>query len=323
MTRRRWLMAQTFGLLATILIGAVLLNIGPTRMTLGDASSLHDAIIWQTRFPRLLLALLVGMALSSTGAVYQTLLRNPLADPFILGISGGAALGSAIGIAYGFPFLLVIALSFAIGLLTMFGIVALAGARGAFASDRLLLAGVVTNAFAFALMLAIHTLLPPDRAQHLLFLLMGSLSSPTAAMLGLLAGIVLSGLALLMRYSRTLDALALGEETAVSIGIDFPHTQRALFIISSCMVGAVVAMSGLIGFVGLFVPHAVRAVVGTGHKAVLPLSALAGGAFLMIADTIARSLFRVGTFQTELPIGVITALIGAPCFIALLRRSRA
>lgn len=321
MTRTKWIVTHALLLLTVLTIGLALLNIGPTTMTMfDDASTLRDPIIWQTRFPRLLLALLVGMALATTGTTYQTLLRNPLADPYILGVSGGAALGSTIGIVCGLPFIAVIGCAFGLSLATICGITALASPTRGFSTDRLLLTGVVCNAFAFALMMALQSILPPERAQQMIFLLMGTLTTTTPDVLWILAGIVIGGIGLLLRHSRALDALACGEETAAAVGVDLARTQRQIFILSSLIVGAAVAMSGLIGFVGLFVPHAVRLIVGTAHRHLLPASAYIGGLFLMCTDTIARTAFSAGDFQTELPVGVITALIGAPCFVWLLRR---
>lgn len=320
MTRTRWIVTHALLLLTVLIIGLALLNIGPTSMTMFDASALRDPIIWQTRFPRLLLALLVGMALAATGTTYQTLLRNPLADPYILGVSGGAALGSTIGIVCKLPFIAVIGCSFGLSLATICGITALASPARGFSTDRLLLTGVVCNAFAFALMMALQSILPPERTQQMIFLLMGTLTTTTPDILWILAGIVVCGIGLLLRHSRALDALACGEETAAAVGVDLARTQRQIFILSSLIVGAAVAVSGLIGFVGLFVPHAVRLIVGTAHRHLLPASALIGGLFLMCTDTIARAAFSAGDFQTELPVGVITALIGAPCFVWLLRR---
>lgn len=320
MTRTRWLTIQSLLLLTVLGVGSVLLNIGPTTMTLFDHSLLRDPIIWQTRFPRLLLAFFVGMALASTGATYQTLLRNPLADPYILGVSGGAALGSTIGIVCNLPFAGVIGCAFVLSGLTIFGIVALASPAHGFSADRLLLTGVVCNAFAFAIMMALQSLLPPERAQHVIFLLMGSLATSSPDTLWPLAGIVLGGTWLLVRQSRTLDALAFDDVTAAAVGVDLARIQRRLFMVSSLVVGAAVAVSGLIGFVGLFIPHAVRLVIGTAHRQLLPAAALLGGLLLMLTDTIARSAFAAGHFQTELPVGVITALLGAPGFVWLLRR---
>lgn len=323
MSKTRWI---TINLTLLLLLGATAfcaLNIGSTTTSLFDPiSPTRDAILWTARFPRILLAIIVGMALGSAGTAYQALLRNPLADPYILGVAGGAALGSALGIGLGLPFPLIALLAFGASLATITGIVAISRGAGTHFTFRLLLTGVVCNAFAFALMMVMHVFVPAERSQEILALLMGNLTLADPQILLWLTIIVFAGLALLLRRARALDAWALGEETAASLGIATDKLQREVFIAGSLIVGAAVAASGLIGFVGLFIPHAVRMVVGHGHRLVLPASALVGGAFLVIADTVARSVLSYGTYQTELPVGVITALVGAPCFLWLLKRSQ-
>jgi iron complex transport system permease protein len=321
MTRSRW---WTMNLLLVLGMGGmalIALNIGPSAASLFNMSApAADAILWETRLPRILLALLVGSALGSAGVSYQALLRNPLADPYILGVSGGAALGSTLGIALNFPFLGIVLLAFAVSLVIMIVIVTVSGRTQGASTYRLLLTGVVCNAFAFAAIMTLQALLPIERAHEILLLLMGTLSLADSSVLLLLTAIILPGIFFLMRSAHHLDAWGLGDTTSASLGIDPARFQRKIFLLGSVVVAAAVAASGLIGFVGLFIPHAVRLVVGHRHRLVIPVSAAVGGIFLVLADTVARSAFSSGTYFTELPVGVITALIGAPAFLWLMKR---
>lgn len=320
--RRALLTIAGLGLLCT-LAGLVALNLGPSGITLFSSPMEHTitaAILWETRLPRILLAGIVGAALGGAGTAYQALLRNPLADPYILGVSGGAALGSALAVAAALPFAGVVAAAFCISLGCMLAIYRLAARPGRMYTHALLLTGVVFNAFAFACILMIHALVPMERAQEILFLLMGNLALADRSMLLPAVLAVGTGMAFLLYRAQPLNALALGEETAQSLGVDLRRVQREVFFAGSLMISASVAMSGLIGFVGLFIPHAMRLLFGTDHRLLIPLSALGGAGFLIMADTVARALCAGATYQTELPVGVITALIGAPCFVYVLRK---
>lgn len=296
---------------------------GPSGITLFSSPmerTITAAILWETRLPRILLAGIVGAALGGAGTAYQALLRNPLADPYILGVSGGAALGSALAVAAGLPFAGVVAAAFCMSLGCMLAIYRLAARPGRMYTHALLLTGVVCNAFAFACILMIHALVPMDRAQEILFLLMGNLALADRSMLLPAALAVGIGMSFLLYRAQPLNALALGEETAQSLGVDLRRVQREVFFAGSLMISASVAMSGLIGFVGLFIPHAMRLLFGTDHRLLIPLAALGGAGFLILADTVARALCAGAMYQTELPVGVITALIGAPCFVYVLRK---
>ncbi|MBI2342774.1 MAG: iron ABC transporter permease [Deltaproteobacteria bacterium] len=324
MTRRRW-----YSLQATLLLGMggvafCALNIGPSPVTLFQILSATDvAILWQARLPRILLALAVGMALGGAGASYQALLRNPLADPYILGVSGGAALGSAIGIGAGLPFPFIALAAFVASLGTIGLILMIARGDAVHTTYRLLLTGVVCNAFAFACIMAVQAVIPIERSHEILVVLMGNLTLADLQITWWVFGIVIVGLIILMRHARALDAWTLGAETAASLGIDPARLQRTIFLAGSLVVGASVAASGLIGFVGLIVPHAARLIVGHRHHLLLPLSACGGGVFLVVADTVARSALHGGDYTTELPVGVVTALVGAPLFLWLLRKRTA
>lgn len=319
----KWIAINGTIFLACCATAVAALNIGPghaTFVSLADPSHISSSIIWSVRLPRVILALLVGAALGGAGTAYQALLRNPLADPYILGVSGSAALGSAIAVAFRLPFGAAVLAAVALSLVSMIGIYRFAAGPGKVYAHALLLTGVVFNAFAFAGIMFLHTILPVERSQEILFLLMGNLSYAEGPTLIALAIAVAIGIAVLMRLSPAMNAVTLGDETASSLGIDIRKFQAWIFFAGSLMVGVAVAVSGLIGFVGLFVPHMIRLLGGSDHRYGLPASALTGALFLLAADTAARSIFGGSAFQTELPVGIITALIGAPCFVYLLRR---
>ncbi len=287
--------------------------------------SAEELIFFSLRLPRVVLAALVGASLAASGAMLQSLLRNPLADPFVLGVSGGAALGATIALAFGFS-----ALAWVPGLSAVSGF-ALFGALGATAlvlvvgrlaggnsPNTTLLAGVIFNAFALAAITFIKALVAPDKLGEILFWLAGSLGHESWATLGSTSVAVLLSVGALVLLSPKLNLLTLGEEDAQSLGVDVRWTRRVLLVTASVAVAAVVSLSGLVGFVGLLVPQLARLLFGADQRVAVPASALLGAAFLMLADLAARLLFRV--FQTEPPVGVITALLGGPLFLALMAR---
>jgi iron complex transport system permease protein len=269
------------------------------------------------------LAAIAGGALAATGVAFQALLRNPLADPYILGVSGGAALGGTAAIAAGLgagalgaAFLPLAAFAGAAGsVILLYGLSRIAGRVS---TTTLLLTGVVFNAFAAAVIMFVKTVVSAQKAQELLFWLMGRLDYPEAETLLVLGGYVAVGVAVLFLDGGRMNALALGDEGAQSLGIDVEALKRRILFASSLVVGAVVSVTGLIGFVGLIVPHAVRLLLGPDHRLLLPAAALAGAAFLMLSDLVARLLFQV--FWTDSPVGVVTAALGGPLFLWLLRR---
>lgn len=284
-----------------------------------------ETIFFALRLPRVLLAALVGMALAASGAALQSVLRNPLADPFVLGVSGGAALGATIALALG--------LSTAVAQLSATSVFALAGAlaatllvllvgrlAGGSTPHTTLLAGVIFNAFALAAITFIKALVAPDRLGEILFWLAGALGHETWGTLGVTAAVVLGSVLALFVLAPRLNLLTLGDEDAQSLGLDARRTRLWLLVITSLAVAAVVSLSGLVGFVGLLVPHLARLLFGADQRLALPASALLGAAFLMLADLFARVLFRV--FHTEPPVGVITALLGGPLFLLLMVRAR-
>jgi iron complex transport system permease protein len=282
-----------------------------------------DAVIlFRTRVPRVLLAAIVGGALATAGAALQALLRNPLADPHLLGVSSGAALAGVCALVLQPVFLghtlVVPAAAFAGALASMWIVVGLSRVGGRLESYTLLLVGVIYNAFAGALLMFINSVVDFYQAHSVLFWLMGSLGTTDYAVVGALALYTFVGLAVLLVRARDLDCLSLGDDRAAELGVSVERARLWVFLAASLLVGAVVSVSGMIGFVGLVIPHLVRLSTGSDHRLLLPASYLAGAIFLVWADTIARTALG----GTEIPVGVVTALCGAPFFTYLLRRER-
>lgn len=277
----------------------------------------HAALIlFEIRLPRIVLAALVGYALALGGVVFQAVLRNPLADPFILGVSSGSACGAVLGISLGFGYAVgVPGMSFAGALLTVAALLAIGTRRVGTESSTLLLAGVIINAFFTAVIMFLLSVAADARLHAMLFWLYGDLSLASHRQAYLIAPVLLLATVVLYAFSRHLNLLTAGEDTAARLGVDVARTRLTLLVIVSLTVGVVVAFSGLIGFVGLILPHLVRMTVGSDHRLVIPLAALGGAAFLVAADTLARTLVA----PSELPVGVISAFLGAPFFLYLLR----
>jgi iron complex transport system permease protein len=286
----------------------------------GEGTEAAGDIVRRIRLPRALLAALVGAALAVAGVCFQALLRNPLADPYILGVSGGAArggiamlsFGAALGLGYG----AVPPAAFAGAVATTALLYALAGARTRFSTTHLLLTGVVFNAFASAVIVFLASVAGFAEGASIFLWLIGSLSGARLELVGWVAGFLALGLATSLPLARGLNALALGEESAGWLSVDVERAKRRLLVATSFMVGAAVSVSGLIGFVGLIVPHVLRLLVGPDHRLLLPAAALGGAAFLVVCDTVAR----IAMEGRELPVGAITALVGGPLFLLLLRR---
>jgi len=289
-------------------------------------------VLFRLRVPRVVLAAIVGAGLSVAGVALQALLRNPLADPFVFGLSGGAAVGAAVAVAFtgtalgvagasaaGWVGLLPTQLAAVLGSLAAAVLVFTLGrARGRLHPERALLVGVVFNSFASAVVIALESVLAPEKTQAVLLWLAGTLGYEPQPVLVAAGAVVLVAVAILTALAGRLNLLALGDEGAAALGVDVEATRLLSFFAASAAVGAAVALTGLVGFVGLVVPHAVRLVAGPDHRVVLPASALGGAAFLVLADAIARVLFR--GLGTEPPVGAVTALLGAPLFVLLLRR---
>ena len=310
-------------LLAAVLLG---LLVGGSGLAAGDAFAAlagrggadARAIVWELRAPRVALGLLVGGALGVSGAVLQALVRNPLADPYLLGLSGGSSLGAVIAIALGVGSIWAMpAAAFLGALLTIMVVYRLAVVAGGGLDGRvLLLAGVVVGAFAGALTSGILAVSESAQVRSAMLWLLGGLGGVGWPGVAALAAYSVIPLALLAREARALDLLSLGEEPARHLGADVARTRRRVYLAASMLTAAAVASAGIIGFVGLAIPHLIRMVRGQGHRGMLPAAFLLGGAFLVAADAGARTLFA----PLELPVGVITAVVGVPLFAVLLRR---
>jgi iron complex transport system permease protein len=282
-------------------------------------SSQEELIIFSVRLPRIIFAGVVGASLSLGGVIFQAILRNPLADPYILGISGGSALGAIIGIVIGAGsfYLGIPLLAFVGALATVFLVFVVAGSvRGPLSDNSLLLSGVVVNAFFSAAILFFLSIVNSMELHSITFWLMGDLSGASAKEISVAAVCLLAGFVLLYAQARKLNLIVQGEDTAQQLGVNVERTKQALLIITSLLTAVAVSLAGIIGFVGIMVPHFMRLVFGSDHRLLLPVAALFGASFLIVADTIARVVLA----PAELPVGVITALCGAPYFIFLLKR---
>lgn len=307
---------------------------GPVRLDLSQAlqnpfSANPDAeIFFRARLPRVLLGAAIGGGMAVCGVVLQALLGNPLACPQMLGVSGGASLGGILGLIF-FPHWL---LPIAGGLLGEISWAPLAAFIGALVSMvlvyrfslfhgrlhpyHLLLSGVIFNSFIAALIMFLNSIVDFYQAQGLLFWLMGSLSTRAYVTVAFIWGYIVFGFLWLWAKGLSLNLITMGEEAALQLGVETGALQRQVFLASSLMIGAMVSVSGMIGFVGLMIPHAMRLIVGSDHRLLLPASFLAGGIFLCWADTLARILLA----PAELPVGIITAFFGGPFFLYLLYR---
>ncbi len=280
------------------------------------------AIVLQLRLPRIILAVVVGAGLASAGTVFQGLFRNPMADPYIIGVSAGAALGATVAIVSGLTFALagisaVTLLAFVGALGVTLLVYRLAWVRGDVAVEHLLLAGVAVGAFLGAIISALQ-LFGGESLQQVIFWLMGGFSGRTWEHLLLAAPYVAAGYLAARLLARDLNLLVMGDETARSLGVAVARTRALLIVAGSLMAAAAVAVSGLIGFVGLVVPHLMRLLTGPDHRRLLPAAALAGGFTLLAADTVARTIAA----PAEIPVGIVTAALGAPFFLYLLRKHR-
>ena len=282
----------------------------------GPGNNVEQVIIWQIRFPRALLAGLVGAALSLSGVTFQAVLRNPLADPYLLGVSGGAALGAVAALTWGFQSPIIIPLVAFVGALTALLLVYLVAQAHTCSSHTLILSGVMVGSLAAALLLFLLWQAPSDATRQAIFWLAGNLSLADPDWLAWGWLWVAIGFLLLWSQSLNLDLLTQGEETAADLGLNVGRTRLILFILAGALTACAVALAGLVGFVGLVIPHICRLLWGPGHRLLLPFSALLGSSFLIIADAIARSLYA----PAEIPVGVVTAILGAPFFLYLLRR---
>lgn len=298
--------------------GGGLKEISAVWSALGDPDAAMHAIVWKIRFPRVVIAALVGATLSLGGLVFQALLRNPLAEPYILGISGGSAIGAIIGILFGlsrFPGVSLFAFSGGMGTLLL--VLLLSTGRSLLKKEALLLSGVMVNAFCSAVIMFLISLTQDVRLNNIMFWLMGDLSSG-GRMEALVMGLLLAPCFLMVFwFSHQMNLLLMGREMAQSLGVNVRLVTVCLLVVTSFMVSATVCYCGLVAFVGLVIPHLFRLLLGPDHRVLAPACLLGGGAYLVFCDLLARTLPRQG----EMPVGVITAMIGAPVFIFLLKRT--
>lgn len=284
----------------------------------------EELIIWNIRLPRVLLALCVGASLSLAGAAFQGLLRNPLADPYTIGVSSGAALGAVFVLFFQFTIIglgsftlpVVSIVSGFITLMIVFGLVRLSSRS--LAIETIVLAGIIVGSFIGSITSLLISLGDKDSMTQIMYWLYGSVGMRGWSHVQLVVPFMIIGTIILLMHYRELNALALGEEAADHIGVNVKRGKTMILIGASLLTGAAVAVSGSIGFVGLVIPHLVRLLTGPNHRHLLPLAMLFGGSFLIFADLLARTIIA----PRELPIGVITALIGAPVFAFLLIRER-
>lgn len=323
LTFQRWIAIIGSLIGASVAVCIVCLQFGATKIDMRTVlSALPDTsaiIMIHIRLPRVLTGFLVGGSLAAVGVALQALLRNPLADPYVLGVSSGAALGVSLAMLFGIgatlAFLPIVPLfGFAGGLLSLVVMYRLARSQGRLPIQSVLLAGVILNAMLTALIMFITSIMDPNRSAGLMAWLMGSLTVSNYGILSMFALYVAGGVSLLLHKAHTMNILTFGEETARSLGVETERVKKRLFVLAALLTGAVVSVSGMIGFVGMVVPHAIRMLVGSDHRVLLPASMLAGGMFLVAADTVARTILA----PTEIPVGIVTALIGGPMFLYLL-----
>ncbi|MGW1229742.1 FecCD family ABC transporter permease [Streptomyces sp. NPDC001478] len=323
------------GSLLLALSVAVAVTIGPARISVpdvwsavgahlglgtSDLSPIRDGIIWNLRMPRTLLAAVCGAGLAVCGTVMQALLRNPLADPFVLGVSSGASTGAVavVVLGVGGGAVSLSAGAFAGALCSFALVMALSHSLGG-STDRVVLSGVAAmQLFSALTSLVVMTAADAEQTRGVLFWLLGSLGGAGWSEVATCAAILAATLAVCLGHARTLDAFAFGQDAAAALGVRVARTRTVLLCATALLTAALVAAAGAIGFVGLVLPHAARALAGSGHGRLLPVTALAGAVFLVWADTLARTVLD----PQEVPVGVVTALIGVPAFVLVLHRTR-
>jgi len=297
---------------ASLFIGTV--KVAPQEM-------LTSPILWTIRLPRILLAALAGILLATSGVILQGVLRNPLADPYILGVSAGAGVGAALGISTKLNFNLlgmsaVPLLAFVFALLAVLVVYQLSRLSSRNSPETLILAGVAVSAFASAVLALI--IIISGQLQSIYFWLLGSFSLSSYSDVLTLLPYAVIGLLISYFYSKELNAMLLGEEVAMTLGVEVEKIKWGMIVLATLMTAAAVSVSGLVGFVGLIVPHFIRLLMGPHHRGLIPLAALSGAILLVLADTAARTVLS----PMEIPVGIVMALIGAPFFLYVLRRKK-
>jgi iron complex transport system permease protein len=312
------LLAAVFAGISAGSSGGGMLSVLQVILGKSDPDSMLHAIIWQIRLPRVLLATLVGATLSLGGLVFQALLRNLLAEPYILGISGGSAIGAIAGILLGLSRFPGVSLTAFLGsMATLALILVMTSGQSVMKKESLLLSGVMVNAFCSSVIMFLVSVTQDAKLHNIIFWLMGDLSTADIRQVGILAGMLLPCFVIIFWHSHAMNLLLMGKEMAQATGISIKVVTITLLVTSSFMVSATVSYCGLIGFVGLVMPHLLRLILGPDHRILVPACILGGGSYLVICDLLARTLPQQG----ELPAGVVTAIIGAPLFIILLKKS--
>ena len=298
-----------------LVVGSVNIPVSEILTTLsGSPDSLAVEVVCRLRLPRALTGFACGGLLALAGALLQVLLRNPLADPYILGISGGAGVGAILAILFGFGVAGINGASFVGALAAMLIVFGLAHGDGSWTQTRLLLTGVIVAAGCGAMVALMLSVAPDSQLRSMLFWLMGDLSQ--AGDPALVLGVLVAALAVAQPFARELNLLTRGADVAQTLGVQVGRLRRGVYLVASLATAAAVTQAGSIGFIGLIVPHLVRLAVGNDQRLLLPASVLAGGSLLVIADTLARTVIA----PQQLPVGVLTALIGVPVFLFLLTR---
>ncbi|HOM01470.1 MAG TPA: iron chelate uptake ABC transporter family permease subunit [Acetivibrio sp.] len=286
----------------------------------GEISRTHELIILNIRLPRVIAAAAIGAGLSAAGATYQGMFSNPMADPYVLGVSAGAALGASLAIVMGADkivggFGVITAAAFVFALLTVLIVFNIAKTGAKLSNTHLLLAGVAVSFFASSIM-SVLMVLNRDKLSNIAYWMMGSIAFTSWKQVLILVPLVVLGIIAVCVFARELNIIAAGEDEARSLGVEVEKVKKLLLVICSVVVAACVAVSGVIGFVGLIIPHTIRLISGSDNRVVLPFSAIGGGIFLILCDTISR----IPT--SEIPVGVLTSMFGAPYFISILIRNK-
>lgn len=312
---RRILLLLFLLLCAAIFFG---ISFGPITLNLKDLFSAGNSQILRLRFTRVILALIAGAGLAVAGVIFQGILRNSLAEPYVLGVSSGAGLGAVLALFFNLSMEFLPVTAFLGASATMFIVYNLAKINGKVSTQGLLLSGVIVGAVFSSLLLFLVSMSPNEAIHGITWWLLGSLQVSEIKLLVAVTILIIAGILIAIYFGRDLNAISLGEEEAHHLGINVETVKKILFIIASLITGSIVCICGIIGFVGLIIPHATRLVIGSDHRMVLPASAISAGIFLILADTISRIIIP----PVEVPIGVITALIGGPIFIILLRKKQ-
>lgn len=309
----RWIRLVAILIFLSALMAIISLCIGPAGILLfSKVHGLEHSILFDIRLPRIILAMVIGGALSTSGVIFQGIFKNPLVEPYTLGISGGSALAVALCVVLGLDIFLPLA-GF-IGAMACIFLIYLISTR----SGVLLLSGVMISFIAGSLVMLIMAVAGNEELQNIVFWIMGSLQEPDTEIINIVSIFILTGVIVSVFFSHSLNALNLGSEEAMHLGINVERTKKILFLIGSLLTGCSVSVSGIIGFVGLVVPHFMRLLIGNDHRILIISSFFAGGIFLLLCDTIARTIIA----PLELPVGVITGIVGGSVFVYFLSRRR-